>query len=446
MPYILFSPVGKTDPITNYHDGSLIHICRKYKPCKVYLYLSQEMLNFHRLDNRYCKCLEWLQEKVHFKCEIVLLERPDLVDVQVFDRFYDEFEQEVQKIQQANPDDTILFNVSSGTPAMKSALQFLAAASENMYVPVQVSTPQQGVNREQYVFEQYDLETRWELNEDNIEPFKDRCVESATATLNKRIKLEVIAKHIEACDYQAAWRVAQSIEKLLTAETMALLEGAAKRVVLDIKGAEAAFVKADAPLMPLMSSDRRLVVEYLLWLQIKQQRGDLADFVRGLTPVFVDLFSLALKEKCRIDVSTYCVANKQGVLRLSRSKLQKHNPDLLRSLDGQFGGDFQDKTELSAHLLVAILKKECQDEKLVQMAEDLRRVEREARNPVAHDIVSVTEEWLNNRVKCDSHKIMKLLKDFTQRSCSGIPPAIWESYDAMNKAIVMALNKPIAKE
>ena len=148
MTYILFSPVGKTDPITNYHDGSLIHICRKYKPEKVYLYLSQEMLNFHRLDDRYCRCLEWLQKKEKFHAEIILLERPDLVDVQVFDYFYDEFEQEVQKIQQENPEATILFNVSSGTPAMKSALQFLAASSENMYVPVQVSTPQNGVNRE----------------------------------------------------------------------------------------------------------------------------------------------------------------------------------------------------------------------------------------------------------------------------------------------------------
>ena len=207
MTYILFSPVGKTDPITNYHDGSLIHICRKYKPEKVYLYLSQEMLNFHRLDDRYCRCLEWLQKKEKFHAEIILLERPDLVDVQVFDYFYDEFEQEVQKIQQENPEATILFNVSSGTPAMKSALQFLAASSENMYVPVQVSTPQNGVNREQYDFEKYDLETRWELNEDNEAGYVDRCVESETATLNKRIKLEIICKHIEAYDYQAAWRV-----------------------------------------------------------------------------------------------------------------------------------------------------------------------------------------------------------------------------------------------
>ena len=47
---ILFTPVGGTDPISlnNYHDGSILHICRFYKPDKVILYMSKEMLDFRR--------------------------------------------------------------------------------------------------------------------------------------------------------------------------------------------------------------------------------------------------------------------------------------------------------------------------------------------------------------------------------------------------------------
>lgn len=42
---ILFTPVGGTDPIssTNGHDGSMLHICRQYKPDEVVLYMSKEM-------------------------------------------------------------------------------------------------------------------------------------------------------------------------------------------------------------------------------------------------------------------------------------------------------------------------------------------------------------------------------------------------------------------
>ena len=41
---ILFTPVGGTDPIssTNCKDGSMLHICRFYKPNKVIMYMSKE--------------------------------------------------------------------------------------------------------------------------------------------------------------------------------------------------------------------------------------------------------------------------------------------------------------------------------------------------------------------------------------------------------------------
>jgi len=439
MECVLFSPIGKTDPITNYHDGSLIHICRKYKPEKVYLYLSKEMLYFHELDNRYCKCLQWLQEKEKFSCEIILIERPELVDVQVFDIFYDDFESEVLKIEADNPDATILFNVSSGTPAMKSALQFLAASSEKMYIPVQVSTPQRGANREKYDFEDYDLETRWELNEDNNLD-SNRCTESATRTLNKRIKLEIIRKHIEAYDYQAAWRVAQTIKDLLPAETMAILEGAEKRFNLDCGGAEIAFRKAGVTILPTVSSDKRFVMEYLLWLQVKQQRGDLVDFLRGVTPVIVDLFSLALKDKSKIDFYNYCEKNKLGVWYPVIYKMRGQNKGLLEHLDKALpNGGVSEKTPLNSIILLETLRYCLPKDVLTERAAELREIESKARNTAAHEIVSVTEEWLQKRVGYTSQQIMKLLKNFTQQGCSGIKSDIWDSYDDMNKKIIELL-------
>ena len=43
---ILFTPIGGTDPIseTNYYDGAALHICRMYKPEKIVMYMSKEML------------------------------------------------------------------------------------------------------------------------------------------------------------------------------------------------------------------------------------------------------------------------------------------------------------------------------------------------------------------------------------------------------------------
>ena len=57
---ILFSPIGGTDPIKYYRDGSMLHICRHYLPDIVYLYLSHEMLETHKRDNRYVDTIERL--------------------------------------------------------------------------------------------------------------------------------------------------------------------------------------------------------------------------------------------------------------------------------------------------------------------------------------------------------------------------------------------------
>ena len=50
---ILFSPIGSTDPIKYFHDGSMLHICRHYKPDTVILYMSKEITQRNRPDNRY---------------------------------------------------------------------------------------------------------------------------------------------------------------------------------------------------------------------------------------------------------------------------------------------------------------------------------------------------------------------------------------------------------
>ena len=84
---ILFSPIGGTDPISNFRDGAFLHICRHYQPDKVYLYLSAEMCRFHDDNNRYIYCLTQLGELLGHQFEYEIIRRDDLEDVQIFDYF-----------------------------------------------------------------------------------------------------------------------------------------------------------------------------------------------------------------------------------------------------------------------------------------------------------------------------------------------------------------------
>ena len=104
MAYVLFTPVGGHDPIASFHDGAVLHICRVYRPEKVYLYLSHEMLERSRLDDRYRVSLQKLQEQLGYTIrELHLIERDELTQVQLFDAFYTDFDQILREIHAQDP-------------------------------------------------------------------------------------------------------------------------------------------------------------------------------------------------------------------------------------------------------------------------------------------------------------------------------------------------------
>ena len=90
---ILFSPIGSTDPISTFRDGSMLHIARLYDPNLIILFLSHEMTECDRLDHRYTEAIKLLDLEKGRTTEIELIERPELKEVQLFDDFYLEFEE-----------------------------------------------------------------------------------------------------------------------------------------------------------------------------------------------------------------------------------------------------------------------------------------------------------------------------------------------------------------
>ena len=67
-----------------------------------------------------------------------MIERPELTEVQDFDYFYQEFETLLREIHKEYEGE-ILLNISSGTPAMKNALNIMADLMEIRLHPIRVS-------------------------------------------------------------------------------------------------------------------------------------------------------------------------------------------------------------------------------------------------------------------------------------------------------------------
>lgn len=439
---ILFSPVGGTDPIKYHRDGSLIHICRVYQPDVVYLYLSQEMLEHSREDNRYCYTIELLGKKLNHKFDVHLIEKEGLVDVQKYDIFYKDFRNEIIKIEQDMDDtDELILNMASGTPAMKSALMVIATLAEYRFRTIQVSSPKKGSNEEYEKREDYDAEFNWEYNLDNDENFENRCEEVQCFNLMRLLKIETIKKHLWAYDYPAALSIAKEIEKELDQEIMLLLEIANERVKLNRKMISRLLPKDNSyHIFPISEGDKQKLFEYALVLQLKIYREEYADFIRGITPLIVDLLEDILKKHGNIDINNFCTKSKKdGIRRWDKGKME--NTEVLKILNQEFKNRGFKYGPVFSSSIAPLIQNVCKEQQLKKKVAEIMFVEGKVRNMAAHEIVSVTNEWFQKNTGKTANEIMEILKYLIEKAGIHAAENDWASYDAMNERIIELLEK-----
>lgn len=311
---ILFSPLGGTDPMpeTNFRDGSMIHIARVYDIDKIVLYMSKEILEREEQDNRYTYCIEKLAELKAKTIEYEIIERPELTDVHDYDYFFEEFEGILTDIKNAaNEDDEIFLNVSSGSPAMKSALLVLQHLWEAEYTSVQVATPTKKMNVHTHSdSKEYDIKTRWELNEDNEENLENRCIEVQSSNLMKIKNEEIIKKLIRVYDYDAAILMAENIRD--GSRYIDILKIAKDRLLMDFSSVDKRLAQIQDPAIrsavrPVEQRTERILFEYVLSLDIKLKKRQYADFIRALSPIIKEVFQKIIEKRLNISINNLCI-------------------------------------------------------------------------------------------------------------------------------------------
>lgn len=436
----LFSPLGGTDPISqsNYKDGSMLHICRFEKPDKVYLYLSKEMVEYEQQDNRYSYCLNKLMELQNRTFEVEMIENPELVDVQSFDFFYPEFSRVINKIMREEMDetDTLILNISSGTPAMKSALAVLKTISEVSCRLIQVTTPTKSINKHDN--SGYDPVLMWEYNEDNLPDTENRCCDVSLPSLALLKKEEIIKMHIRAYDYRAALQVAESLPVNATVKYLDFLRMSVARINYNLN-ALTQIERKTAYQLPVKSSNAFKRFEYALVLHVKLQRGEYADFIRAITPLIVDLYEQVLKTKCDFVVDDYCTpANKltNQPRRWSRRKLD--GTDVLQVLEGNYNGEFKYGPVYSDQLK-ALINDRSNDQGLKNIVNRLRDVESNVRNLAAHELDSFDDSKIQSLTGYSANTILQNIKSLFGYTGYNIPKEAWNSYEEMNDFIIDAI-------
>ena len=425
---ILISAVGTTDPISNNHDAALLHIARNYRPDKIILVYSQEMLVKQDLINKVLLSIEGYNPIIEIDSTILNND-----EVFLFDKMYEVMGLIVQKY--TNDDDEIILNLSSGTPQIISALFALNHINDYNTQAIQVATPKKGANREYKSLTDSEIDALIVENQDNSLDFVDRCIKDKSEKFTQALVKRHLRSLIASFDYQAAEAIINRKEynKLLSKKRIAYIREKLNDFSRVFKNQS---ILSDILSFPLDDSQKK-ALNYYLMIDVLKEREHIAD-------VLIKAKSLAefvIEETIKKDHEGLIVFD---------GNLPKLNPDfpdceaILDDIDKKMKKSrgiedteeriFSVQSTLNLLSYLNILEFYEYDSQLQTAINGILSLNGE-RNKVAHGLSEIDTRLLSRKkLKQLSENLRLLLID-----CLGIDSSYFNFYDKQNEELIKML-------
>ena len=425
---ILISAVGTTDPISNNHDAALLHIARNYRPDKIVLVYSQEMMVKQDLINKVLLSIEGYNPIIEIDSTILNND-----EVFLFDKMYEVMGLIVQKY--TNDDDEIILNLSSGTPQIISALFALNRINDYNTQAIQVATPKKGANREYKPLTDTEIDALIVENQDNNVDFVDRSIKDKSEKFTQALVKRHLRSLIASFDYQAAEAIINRKEynKLLSKKRIAYIREKLNDFSRVFKNQS---ILSDILSFPLDDSQKK-ALNYYLMIDVLKEREHIAD-------VLIKAKSLAefvIEETIKKDHEGLIVFD---------GNLPKLNPDfpdceaILDDIDKKMKKSrgiedteeriFSVQSTLNLLSYLNILEFYEYDSQLQTAINGILSLNGE-RNKVAHGLSEIDTRLLSRKkLKQLSENLRLLLID-----CLGIDSSYFNFYDKQNEELIKML-------
>ena len=265
---ILISAVGTTDPISNNRDAALLHIARTYRPEKVVLVYSEEMLIKKDLIEKAIFSIEDYHPDVTIESTILKND-----EVYLFDKMYEVMGQIVEKY--SGTDHQLILNLSSGTPQIISALFALNRIKDYNTQAIQVATPKKSANRKYVPLSSEGEQKLFNENEDKQKDYEDRTIKDEAEKFNQSLIKRHLRNLIASYDYLAAEELVTKKEynNLLSKKKLSFLRATLNDFVKVFK--TQAILK-DIQDYPLTDVEKK-ALNYFLMIEVLKERGQVAD-------------------------------------------------------------------------------------------------------------------------------------------------------------------------
>ena len=303
---VLLTFAGNTDPTRGNYDGPMLHICRYFRPEKIYLVLTSEMQK--RNENRiYEKAIKESLEDYNPIFEYI---NTDIDDAHLFDIYFNKINETFNKIKVEHPNAEVLVNVTSGTAQMISNLvMYIVDAVNISIVPIQVATPEGRGNTSKVVNNSYEVNDEKENNFDNIEEFRtNRILFPDLRQYSRLLVKNQIKELLKKYEYSTCLELLKRDIFQENSKLNGLLNFANDR--RHLKG-----LKSNGKLKSL--NDKKLdkfyyynknetvenkvkewykIVDYFALANIKQKSGDIAGYTIMLEPLIVNIYLSILRD------------------------------------------------------------------------------------------------------------------------------------------------------
>lgn len=295
MTTTFLTAVGTTDPIRNFYDGPLLHIARVYKPDKIILIFSEELLS--KKDRIITALLSIENYRPEIEIEETILSNDEVF---IFDKMFNVISNIVSKYTQ--DDLELILNLSSGTPQIISALFAINRINDYNVKAVQVSTPVSSSNENIQYENQEDIDTLIETNEDNKPDFVDRTIEDTSEKFSQALLKRNLRNLIEKYDYQAVRDI------LITTKNMQNRKQLLNILEDVVKNIQTQSIPSELHQSNLKDNEMKALSAFLL-IDLQRKRGNIAEClirIKSLTEFIIEDYL----NKCYPDIIQYDDDNK----------------------------------------------------------------------------------------------------------------------------------------
>lgn len=437
MEQILFSCIGTTDPVRGEHDGPMLHIVRRYRPKRIYLFYSMEMAKTQAAVSYVRKTRDWMNahwggyqpEWQEIFCDVSKAHDIDALDEPIH--------QAMAQVLRENPGCEILVNLTSGTPQMMMLMAQLAMDLRYPTRGIQVSNfEKKSGTSERANSKDYDIDLELEFNEDEQPDAPNRCTEPKLFALQKENSRRHIRALLEQRDFEAAAKLADTMPE----EAGRLVHHLAARNRLQTKEALrfAGEVKTlPFPLYPYKTGSRAEyspAAEYYLLMRNLAKAGQYTQFLLHMEPLTLKLQLTLLGKLLKstgAEVGDFVVTDGLGRQIFDPDLLAKNCPELYRFYLDILGSRnwtakrIEISTALCSDLLAYFQSVPAQPASLFAHYGQLK----ELRNRLAHSFCICTEKDITDSCGITVDVLLKEMEDTIRFCYEACDPAIFAVYD-----------------